>query len=216
MKKIFLITFIAAFALSSCEKDTLGVSTITTYPTIELKGDVAQTILVGGNYTESGFTAKEGETDITSGVKVEGTVDPTKAGVYTIKYTAINKDGFTLTTRRYVGVITPAAAAMDISGRYQRNGGAAGFATVVKYKNYAGLYVNDNPGGIAIVTGTNEVFVYMFQPDVTKVTVPAQDSSVGEFACTGGVYDATGASPLYKWVCVNSTYGTAVRTFVKK
>jgi hypothetical protein len=216
MKKIFLITFIAAFALSSCEKDTLGVSTITTYPTIELKGDVAQTILVGGTYTESGYIAKEGETDITSGVKVEGTVDPTKAGVYTLKYTAINKDGFTLTVRRYVGVITPAAAAMDISGKYKRNAGAGGIATVVKYKTYAGLYINDNPGGIAIITGTNEVFVYMFQTDATKVTVPAQDSSVGEFACTGGVYDASGAKPLYKWTCINSGYGTTVRTFNKQ
>jgi len=214
MKKIFLITFIAAFALSSCEKDTLGVSTVTTYPTIALKGDVAQTILVGGTYTESGFVAKEGETDITSTVKVTGTVNPAKAGVYTITYTAINKDGFTLSARRYVGVITPAAAAMDISGTYQRNGGASGLATVVKYKSYAGLYVNNNPGGIAIIPGTNEVYIYMFQTDVAVVSAPAQDSSVGEFACTGGSYNSTAKS--YGWVCINATYGTAVRTFVKQ
>jgi len=214
MKKIFLITFIAAFALSSCNKDSLGVSTVTTYPTITLKGDVALSIPVGGTYTESGFVAKEGETDISSSVKVVGEVNPAVAGVYTLTYTAVNKDGFTLSARRYVGVITPAAAAMDISGIYKRNAGAGGLATVVKYKNYAGLYINNNPGGIVIIPGSNEIYIYMFQTDATKVSAPAQDSSVGEFACTGGSYDATAKS--YKWVCINSGYGTSARTFVKQ
>jgi len=214
MKKIFLIIFIAAITMSSCNKDTLGVSTVTTYPTIELKGDVALSFPIGGTYVESGFIAMEGTTDITSSVKIDGAVNTAKAGVYTISYTAINKDGFTLTARRYVGVITPAAAAMDISGKYVRNAGAAGIATVVKYKNYPGLYINDNPGGIAIETGVNEIYIYMFQTDVNVVSAPAQDSSVGEFACTGGVYDAT--NTLYKWVCVNSGYGASVRTFIKQ
>jgi len=214
MKKIFLITFIAAFALSSCNKDSLGVSTVTTYPTIELKGDVAQTILVGGTFTESGVVAKEGTTDITSSVKISGAVNAAVAGVYTITYTAVNRDGFTISARRYIGVITPAAAALDISGDYKRNAGAGGIATIVKYKSYAGLYVNNNPGGIAIITGTNEVFIYMFQTDVTKVSAPAQESSVGEFACTGGSYDATVKS--YTWVCINSGYGNAPRTFIKQ
>ena len=179
MKKIYLILVIAAFALSSCNKDSLGVSTVTTYPTIVLKGDVAQTILVGGTYVESGFTAMAGTDDITSAVKTVGTVNSATPGVYTITYTAINKDGFTLSTRRYVGVVTAAAAAMDISGKYKRNAGAGGIATVVKYKNYAGLYINDNPGGIAIKTGVNEIFIYMFQTDATVVNAPSQDSSVG-------------------------------------
>ena len=214
MKKIFLITFIAAFALSSCNKDSLGVSTVTTYPTIVLKGEIAQSFPIGGTYIESGFLAMEGSTDITASVKIDGTVNSAKAGVYTIKYTATNKDGFTLTARRYIGVITPAAAAMDISGKYMRNAGASGIATVVKYKNYPGLYINDNPGGIAIETGVNEIYIYMFQTDVNVVSAPSQDSSVGDFACTNGVYDS--ANQLYKWVCINSGYGTSARTFIKQ
>jgi len=214
MKKILLITFIAAFALSSCEKDTLGVSTVNTYPTKKLKGDVAQTILVGGTYTESGVVALEGTTDISSSVKITGTVDAATAGVYTLTYTATNKDGFTISARRYVGVVTAAAAAQDISGVYKRNAGAGGLATIVKYKTYAGLYVNNNPGGIAIITGTNEIYIYMFQTDVAKVSAPAQDSSVGEFACTNGSYNATAKS--YSWVCINSGYGTSARTFIKQ
>lgn len=211
MKKILLITLLAAFLLNSCKKDTLGVSSITTYPTIKVKGDVAMAILVGGSYSESGVIALEGTKDITSGVKTEGTVNNAVPGVYTIKYTATNKDGFTVSTRRYVGVISTTAAAMDISGNYKRNAGVFGIATITK-TTYPGLYINNNPGGAAV----NNLFVYMFQTTPTIVSVPSQDSSVGEFACTGGVYNAIGASPQYSWVCINSGYGNAARTFIKQ
>ena len=211
MKKILLIALIAAFSLSSCKKDTLGVSSVTTFPTLELKGDVALTILVGGSYTESGVIALEGSKDISSSVITEGTVNSATPGVYNIKYTAINKDGFKVSTRRHVGVITPAAAAMDISGTYKRNAGVKGVATVAK-TNFPGLYINNNPGGAAL----NNLFIYMFLTTPTVVSAPSQDSSVGDFACTGGIYDATGASPKYSWVCVNASYGASVRTFIKQ
>jgi hypothetical protein len=218
MKKIFLISLIAAAFLTSCNKDSEGVSSVTSYPTVELKGDQALTVLVNGTYTESGVVALEGTKDISSSVKMEGSVDVTKTGVYTIKYTATNKDGFTASARRYVGVITPAAAALDISGTYRRNAGAQGFAIVSK-TSYPGLYINNNPGGATsdgTIAGTSvdNILIYMFQLDATVISAPSQDSKVGEFACTGGVYDGT--NKLYKWVCVNAGYGTAVRTFIKQ
>lgn len=216
MKKIILFTFALSLFFSSCdEKESMGVSTITTYPTIELKGDAALTIPVGGTYVESGVIAKEGETDISSSVVTEGTVNSAVTGVYTIKYTAVNKDGFTVSKRRHIGVISPDAAVMDISGKYKRNAGAQGTATIVK-SNYAGLYINNNPGGIAIIPGSNEVYIYMFHTTPTVVSAPSQDTSVGDFACINGIYDATGAKPLYKWVCINAGYGTALRTFIKQ
>lgn len=210
MKKIvYLLTFAAAAMLASCEKDTLGVSTVTTYPVITLKGDQASTILVGGSFTDPGFVAKEGETDITAKATKSGTVDSSKPGVYTISYTVANKDGFTTTERRYVGVVTAEAAAMDISGKYKRNAGVFGIATVTK-TSYPGLYINDNPGGIAAAG----IPIYMFHTEAGKVSAPAQDSNAGEFACTNGKYDDT--AKLFSWVCINSGYGTAVRTFVKQ
>lgn len=210
MKKILLIAIIAVFAFSSCKKDTLGVSTVTTYPTLKLKGDVASTITVGGSYSESGVVAMEGTKDISSGVKVTGTVNAAVPGVYTLTYIATNKDGFQASTRRYVGVVTSVAAEMDISGTYKRNAGVFGVVTVAKTK-YPGLYINNNPGGAAV----NNIFIYMFQTDVNVVSAPSQDSSVGEFACTGGVYRNSG-TPSFSWVCINSGYGTAARTFIKQ
>lgn len=216
MKKIIFFALALSLFLSSCgDKESMGVSTITTYPTIELKGDEALTIPVGGTYVESGVIAMEGETDISSSVVTEGVVNSAVPGVYTIKYTAVNKDGFTVSKRRHIGVITPDAAAMDISGKYKRNAGALGTATIVK-SSYAGLYINNNPGGIAIIPGSNEIYIFMFHTSPTVVSAPSQDTSVGDFACKDGVYDATGAVPLYKWVCVNAGYGTALRTFIKQ
>jgi len=223
MKKILFITLLTAFVLSSCTDETAGVSHIVSYPVVKLKGDAALTLLVNGTYTDAGFTATKGTTDLSSSVKVTGAVDPTKTGIYTITYSVTDADGYSASARRYVGVITAAAAALDISGTYRRNAGALGYA-IVKKTSYPGLYTNNNPGG-ATADGTStaaggvsvtNIVIYMFQTDATVVSAPSQSSTAGEFACTGGIYDATGASPLYKWVCVNSGYGTSVRTFIKQ
>lgn len=213
MKKILFLALGVAFMLSSCEKDSLGVSTVTTYPTVEVVGDEALTILVGGAYTDQGCIAMEGPEDITSRVVTTGSVDPSTPGVYTITYTVANKDGFTAFNRRYIGVIDATAAAMDISGSYRRNAGAKGFATVTKL-TYPGLYINNNPGGIDLSTGAAPINIYMFHWTATKVGAPTQSSTVGDFACTSGVYDDV--AKLYKWVCINAGYGTALRTFNKQ
>lgn len=209
----YSLILVSILFLFACEKETEGLSSITIYPTIELKGEVASTILLGGTYTESGFVAMEGETDITAETVVTGTVNSAVPGVYTITYKATNVDGFSISKRRYVGVIAPAAAAMDISGQYRRNAGANGIATITKTE-HPGLYINNNPGGIAIIPGSNEIFIYMFHTEPTKVSAPLQATSVGDFACINGVYDDI--NKLYKWVCINPGYGTAVRTFIKQ
>lgn len=215
MKKILFLSLGVALMLSSCEKDSLGVSTVTTYPTIELNGDQAMTIAVGGAYTEQGCVAMEGPENITTRVVTTGSVDPSTPGVYTITYTVANKDGFTASERRYVGVIDAAASAMDISGQYKRTAGAFGTATITK-TSYPGLYINNNPGGIAILSDfSNQINLYMFQWTATKVGAPSQMTVAGEFACINGTYTA-GSPASYKWYCVNAGYGTAARTFIKQ
>jgi hypothetical protein len=224
MKKIIIITFIAAFALSSCNKDSQDVSYVVTYPTLTLKGDAALTIPIGGTYEEKGSVVKEGANDYSNLVKVTGAVNPSVLGVYTITYTYKSagkiypQDSMTLVARRYIGVIAPGVDAIDFSGTYRRNAGAKGFA-VVKKLGYPGLYTNNNPGGATsdgTVTGASvdNIVVYMFQIEPTKVSAPSQDTSAGEFACTNGSYNA--ANNSFTWVCINSGYGTAARTFIKQ
>lgn len=226
MKKILFILIAMGFIFSSCEKDSLGVSKIVTYPTIAVKGDVALTIPIGGTFVDQGCLVKEGELDLSNKAVITGSVNSSVAGVYVIKYTykapgkIYPEDSLELIARRYIGVINSSVATMDISGTYRRNAAAQGYA-VMKKLSYPGLYLNNNPGG-ATSTGTatgasvNNIFIYVFHISPTSLVVPSQDTSVGEFACTGAVYDATGATPLYKWSCVNPGYGAAVRTFIKQ
>ncbi len=227
MKKIILIAFVVALTFSSCQDEaSMGVSKVVTYPTIAVKGDIAQTVPVGGSYVDKGCIVMEGTTDLSSKIKTTGSVNAATPGVYTITYTYKSegkiypKDSLTLQARRYVGVVDAAASAMNISGSYRRNAGALGFATMKKL-GYPGLYTNNNPGGAtsngtATGTSVDNIVLYVFQTTSTTLVVPSQESSVGEFSCTGGIYDASGASPLYKWACVNPGYGTSSRTFVKQ
>lgn len=58
---------------------------------IELKGDDEITIKKGDSFNDPGFTATyEDGTDASSEVKVEGTVDTSKEGKYTISYSVGN------------------------------------------------------------------------------------------------------------------------------
>lgn len=196
------------FTASSCEEDkvTEGISTITFYPVITLKGEQWNQVPVGGTFTDPGATATEGETEIQ--VKVSGTVDTKTPGVYVITYDAVNKDGYSSTEYRYIGVISPAAS-VDITGNYKRNAGAEGVSKVTKVSG--NLYRADNVGGVAVPAPGDAVLFYYF--DKGKLGVPYQLTSGNSFEAT----DATikeGVS--YSWVVINPGYGTALRTFVKQ
>lgn len=202
-----LMCFASVF-LASCEKDedTADVSFVTTYPTIELTGEQWDAIMVGESYTDPGVEAFEGETPIE--YTTTGSVDPNTPGAYVITYTATNSDGFSTSVRRYVGVITPEAAAIDLSGQYQRNAGALGVSTVIRLE--PGLYQTNNIGGIGAPGPATTV--NFFHPTVNNLVVPPQNVLGNEFAAV----DATvipGTS--YSWSVVNPGYGTVLRTFVK-
>jgi hypothetical protein len=120
MKKIiFLLTITAAFMLSSCEKDSLGVSKVTTYAKISLNG--ASTIFsqMGTPFNDPGCVALEGTTDISSRIVVDPVLDGTVGGMYTVTYKVANSDGFWASTTRkvYIGDFTA-----PLSGNYKSAG----------------------------------------------------------------------------------------------
>lgn len=74
-------------------------------PELTLKGDNSIYILIGGNFSEPGYTASDNiDGDITSKVKVSGEVDTNKTGVYKITYEVLDSSGNKQTTVRTVGV----------------------------------------------------------------------------------------------------------------
>ena len=219
MKKIIIVSFLALALLVSCNKKDIvdnsqrvGHSKITYYPIMTVNGDLFMTIAKGAVFTDPGATALAGTATVT--VKVNGTVDPNTVGTYTVTYTAVNVDSFSVVSSRVVGVYDPSIVANDFSGSYARssNGSLAVWTKVAP-----GLYTVNNPGG---APGT-DLTIHAFNLTGFIITVPSQVSSDGSTtSCTnasGGsdiVFDNT--TKTYAWHVVNAGYGPSLRTFTKQ
>ncbi|MEJ8758205.1 immunoglobulin-like domain-containing protein [Pontibacter sp. H259] len=210
-KILYIFTLFAASLFLSCEKDTEGISRTTFFPVFAMEGEQFSSVLVGESFTDPGVTATEGEE--TTEVTTSGTVDTSTPGVYVITYSATNKDGFTVTTNRYVGVIDPAVANVDLSGQYKRNAGALGVSTVIKIGT--GHYTADNVGGVAVPgPGTT---IHFFNTEGTTLIGPPQEVAGGQvFSIEDGSYVPQGnTASQYSWIVINPGYGAALRTFVR-
>ena len=156
MKKLIYITLAAAAALlfASCNKiTTANQSWITEYVRITLEGDRQVILGVGDVYTEPGYSASEQGIDVTAGVQVSYstiTGDPAPgvatdaANIYTVNYTAVNKDGYSWTEQRKV-IVGDGSVTETLAGDYKldpdasNNTKATGVTTYTAYAaNYAG------------------------------------------------------------------------------
>ena len=104
MKKIVFFIFVLAFTLSSCDKESMGVSKITTYPTLELKGADVLFWEYGTPFVDPGCKGMEGETDISDNISVVSDIDVNNIGRYHMTYKVLNSDGFAATINRLVYV----------------------------------------------------------------------------------------------------------------
>lgn len=208
MKRYFYIVAAFVLFLSSCEKDTEGLSKETAFANFEMTGDPIMFIKPGATFTDPGVTATENGAALE--VKRTGTVNTSVAGVYQIDYSAVNSDGYPGTTSRQVVVFeaTPDVAAVDLSGNYARNtnGSLAVFTKIAP-----GVYSVSNPGG---APGTN-LIVIAFHLSPTSVAIPEQVSNDGSItSSTGNAYNP--ATKTLVWTIRNPGYGTAARTFTKQ
>ncbi len=120
MKKLlYLLSVVFLLAIvTSCEEESAGLSTITYYVEIDLDGGSTVAIPIGSTYQEPGYTAMEGETDVTDQVLISSNVNASEIGVYRVNYEAINADGYSSSTSRTVVVYDPTAPDDDLSGTY--------------------------------------------------------------------------------------------------
>lgn len=145
MKKILLIVILATFVFSSCKKDTLGVSRITTYPLISLKGSPTMFWAMNTTFVDPGCTAIEGTSDISTKITATS-IDVTKGGKYTINYKVLNSDGFSATVSRTVYVYDPTS---QMNGIYK--------STISRTTTTTGAIANRGPFNILVfgVGGSN-------------------------------------------------------------
>jgi hypothetical protein len=132
--------------LASCGKDD------TNAPVITLKGDAEVVIYLGSDYTEQGATAtdkdgKDNESDVSTSIKITGTVDKTKAGAYTITYNCSDEAGnaATAVTRK----VTVKHSNATLSGSYTGTE-SCNFGPVAAYN---GTVSNGTTGILSIVAG---------------------------------------------------------------
>ena len=213
MKKIFVL-ICCAITIFSCKKDKIvstadevGISKVTYFPILTVAGDPIIAVANGGTFTDPGVTAKAGTTTVP--VTTSGTVNTGQDGVYTVNYTAVNKDGFSASASRTVVVYTtlPDAAAKDLSGTYLR---AATGVNSYWTKLAPGVYIVANPGGAGSGSGLT---VIAFNKTGNSISVPSQRSSDGN---TSSATNITFTPAQYSWVFQNPGYGTGLRTFIKQ
>ena len=204
-------------SMLSCNKDpdfnypegTVGISRITYFPIMTLKGSSIVLVQKGGTYTEAGVTAKVGSADVQ--YTTSGAVNVNTPGVYTLTYTAKNADGFSASARRTVVVYDTdaGAAANDLSGSYLR----ASTGQLAKWTKLGpGVYQIDNPGG---AVGVN-LQVIAVNPTGFTVSIPSQISSDGNTSSSSNFTYVNGTPPSYTLIFLNPGYGTGVRSFVKQ
>jgi hypothetical protein len=194
MKKLihlfYLLTAILFFACNKTDfhntDDKVGISRVTHFPIFNMSGDKYMSVVLGSTYTEPGVTATEGSADIP--VTTSGTVDVNTVGVYTISYSATNKDGFSNSIKRTIAVIPSAEVpGTDISGKYANVGSFSYVATIQKLA--PGFYVSDNVWG-----GSSSAVVasYLITSDGTNIILPLNSiSPYGQVDGTGTL-DNTG------------------------
>ncbi|MFC2100577.1 immunoglobulin-like domain-containing protein [Bacteroidota bacterium] len=219
--KIFIAAFLVLgiIILIGCKKiETGDVSKITYFAELELVGNQFMVIPQGTPFTDPGVNATVQGQPVT--VDVSGDiVDENTPGVYRIEYSVTNAEGFEASTFRLVGVISPTAAAQDLSGKYFRTkygSSTTGGDTAYWTKMDDGLYIDDNLGGVTrtLYDGAYVYDVYVFNTDQTVLEVPSQPSALGgNVTC----YNVTLVpDSLYSWQIQGSGYGTNLRTFEKQ
>lgn len=128
MKQIIVrvaLLVVSVLLLFGCHKvTTADLSKVTYYVQFEMMGEGIMTVNMGTPYVDPGCKAFEKETDVTHSIVVNGAVDTSKEGIYSINYSAKNSDGFVASATRIV-VVTSAGS---LTGRYntsitRNNGG---------------------------------------------------------------------------------------------
>ncbi|MBQ8888085.1 MAG: DUF5012 domain-containing protein [Bacteroidaceae bacterium] len=148
MKKTLytLMLCLATMTFVSCEDETSqDLSVVTHYVTLELNGDALTLVPLGSSYTDEGVVAMEGTKDVSSNVEVTNPVNANEVGIYTVTYTAINKDGFPSSITRTVAVYDPTVTA-NIAGTYTVDANRTSGATVTAYSGFTVSLTQAAPG----------------------------------------------------------------------
>ena len=190
MKK-FIYSILVSGALlcatNSCKDSAEDPSVVTYFAELTLNGDEFIKLSVGDTYTEPGYTATEGENDITDKVIVSGTVDTSVGNFYNLTYSVANTDGFSVSATRQVMVVDPnnfASAYLSetaIGTRHYTD------APVVISDNGDGTYTIDDLLGGFQWYGLNPGFEPTYDFHAEAIITLNADNTIGSYDPATGV-----------------------------
>lgn len=213
--KIKWLTILLSAVIFSCNKynphntdSRVGISTVTHYVVLTLKGDAFQSVVQNSSFTDSGATAFENGAAVS--YTVSGSIDLTTLGIYTLTYSAVNKDGYSSSITRNVAVIPSAELpGVDLSGSYHNVGSASLTAAIRKLA--PGVYYTSNCWG-----GSSEAVIpaYFFCSDGISITIFYQNYSIYGNLDGNGTYQ----SGLIAWTITLEDQGpfTASKSWQKQ
>ncbi|MDR0939098.1 MAG: DUF5011 domain-containing protein [Mediterranea sp.] len=139
-KNLLLLALPALLALgitAGCS-DTLGLTHITYYPTIEVLGTNPAVVYVGGTFTDEGCYVDLNGEDVTASAKVSSNVNTSEMGIYSVTYSAVNDDGFSASASRTVYVVKENSIDNIYLGESQ---------TPTRHYTNAPIFITDNGDG---------------------------------------------------------------------
>ncbi|MEG1684520.1 MAG: DUF5011 domain-containing protein [Bacteroides sp.] len=199
MKKILSIALaLCTVIITSCEKDTEGISSLTAYPQWKMEGKAFMNVKedATGTFVDPGVKATIGNKEFP--IQVTGSVDIRKSGIYNIKYKAVSTEGFPTSISRMV-LVTSELVTNDYSGTYiLEHATRKKEVTVKKVVGEIGYYeISDtwwqkaaipvqflDMGGTELMSLTNDS---PFGPISAKITIDSEtDQLKFEVTITGG------------------------------
>jgi len=210
MKKILMISFLAAVAFAGCKKkfSTISKEVTVSYPTITFTGSQYISIPVGGTVPNASATAYDSTLHETETVLDSGSVDVTTPGLYVRTAYAKNSNGYYASVSVYVAV-TNISASVDMSGPYQRQSNKV-IVNVTKLAT--GLFMTDNIGGVAPPSAFVIPGIFVVVDDTTMI-LPNQNSPQGPIGTSNNTLNLN-VPITYSYVVQNANFGLAQRVFV--
>lgn len=142
---LILIALLGVTGFYSCKDVTTADQTgITYYAAFDLKGDETMLVTVDSSFVDPGVTATLQGVDCTNRIVKTGSVDINTMGIYYIKYSVTNDDGFTSYIKRKVIVCNPEVTT-DISGKYSVDADSSyryqySNSAIIKYSGMPAIY----------------------------------------------------------------------------
>jgi hypothetical protein len=226
MKRILMLSVVAAIAFAGCKKKENTVSRLVnvSYPTVKITSGQYFSFKTGGgplpNINTIHATAYDSFYHETLTPVVDASLLSNVApGLYIATVSAKNSNGFTGYAYVYVA-ITDAPDTMDISGLYwlKVNGNASSKNPALVTKKAAGLYLTSNVAGVDTSDHTMPVIpaVFVVNGNLATLDFGSQPTSVGILSAANAALIEGPTDTTLNYSIDLSGFDGKPRTFIKQ